>query len=264
MAQRKYFNTRVTLAEVSYAASRDVTFKTGFLRMPFGVYDWQETYRSGLIDYAMPRVDYGHTGVDFAVPGIGGTVRKGPLQLEATAYSGRSTDVWNDNQVKQGISGRVQWYAAPGILIGASRVSDEQRQQRRPTYFVNGLDGVDIRITRPYWMLRGEAIRGTIGGREYKGAYVDLYHRLPGLPDWTATARLEELHPDPRYRSARQITLGMRWTITPEWSATVNWRTNDIYRRYPGTWVQQSGPQGDFILQIYRMITTHSETKLGG
>ncbi|MFM7321208.1 MAG: hypothetical protein ACKO5K_06760, partial [Armatimonadota bacterium] len=198
------------------------------------------------------------------IPNVRAPARiRGAFQFEGAAYSGRSTDVWNDNQVKQGFSGRVQWYPAPGVIVGFSRVSDDQRRQRRPTYFVNGLEGIDIRIARPYWMLRGEAIRGTIDGRAYTGAYLDAYHRLPGLQDWTATARIEQLHPDPRYRSARQLTLGVRWTVTPEWSLTLNWRANDIYGRYPRTWVQQSGPQGDFIFQVYRMITTHSEAPIG-
>src|SRR5690349_4140545 len=31
----------------------------GLIRLPFGIYDNRETYASGLIDYPMPRVDYG-------------------------------------------------------------------------------------------------------------------------------------------------------------------------------------------------------------
>src|SRR5260221_627470 len=41
----------------------------GIIRLPFGIYDYRETYASGLIDYPMPRVDYSLNSVDWGVPG---------------------------------------------------------------------------------------------------------------------------------------------------------------------------------------------------
>src|SRR5207249_2767821 len=44
--------------------------QAGVIRIPFGVYDYRETYASGIIDYPMARLDYGDNSVDWGVPGV--------------------------------------------------------------------------------------------------------------------------------------------------------------------------------------------------
>jgi hypothetical protein len=83
---------------------------------------------------------------------------------------------------------------------------------------------------------------------------MDAYYRMPGLPQWTLTGRAEQIKPTPLTERVYQTTLGARWTASPTWTFTVNWRKNNIGTKYARTWVPQSAKGGDFLFQIYRTI----------
>lgn len=259
LVQRRYFSTRIVEASVERPVSSSTTLRAGLQRLPFGIYDWQETYRSGLIDYAMPRVDYGTSGVDQSVLGVGATVRRDRVQAEGAAFTGNGVTVWNDFTPRRGAAGRVQLFLPPDTIIGLSHVSQSQKRFSGGERWAQ-LSGLDLRYARPYLVLRGEVIQGTLGGRRYDGAYLDSYYRLPGLPAWTLTARTEALKPTPTAPRIHQLTLGARWTLTPEWSATVNWRQNNLTptNTYPGTWIAPAGKRGAVIVQLYRIIALGS------
>ncbi len=250
LVQRKYFATRIVEAQVERPLSSTFTLRAGLQRLPFGIYDWQETYRSGLIDYAMPRVDYGATGMEQSVTGLGGTIRQDRLQAEGVAFSGKGTTVWNTYTPYRGGAGRVQLFLPTDTILGLSHCSESQAKFGGGEQQVR-MSGVDLRYTRPYLVLRGEVLQGTIAGLRYAGAYLDGFYRLPGLPAWTITARGERLRPTPSSPSTHQATLGVRWTIDSQWTTTVNWRGNDIGTKYLGSWVPQSGKHGDVLVQIY-------------
>ena len=254
LVRRRYFATRTVEAQAERRLSERDSLKVGLQKLPFGIYDSQETYRSGLIDYPMPRVDYGTSGIDQAVRGVGATVRRGRLLAEGAAFSGPGVTVWNGDLAYRGGVGRVQMFLPPSTIVGLSRCSESQVDRGDGSRRAVSLNGVDLRYARPFLVLRGEAIQGTIERRAYRGFYLDAYYRLPGLPAWTLTARGERLKPDPDSAAAHQSTLGARYTLDPRWTLTVNWRSNNINARYPSTWVPQSGRRGTVLLQVYHTI----------
>ncbi|MBB6051921.1 hypothetical protein [Armatimonas rosea] len=203
----------------------------------------------------MPRTDYGDSGVEQSVLGVGATVRHKRLLAEGVGFTGNGVTVWNDFTPRRGAGGRVQLFLPPDALVGLSHLSQSQVKFGGGERWVQ-LSGLDLRYARPYLVLRGEVIQGTLGGKRYEGAYLDSFYRLPGVPAWTVTARTETLKPSPSAPRIGQVTLGARWTITPEWSASLNWRRNDLTRTrtYPGTWVTPSGKHGTVLVQLYRII----------
>src|SRR5262245_50146011 len=56
------FLVQRAVVEKDWGAQR---LQLGVIRIPFGIYDYRETYASGLIDYPIPRVDYGLNSVDW-------------------------------------------------------------------------------------------------------------------------------------------------------------------------------------------------------
>jgi hypothetical protein len=255
--QRKYFSSRISEANVEKTLSPQASVKVGLQRLPFGLYDLQETYRSGLIDYAMPRVDYGSSGMDQSVLGIGGTFQQGMTQLEGVVFTGNGVTVWNGYTPRRGVAGRVQRFIPSNTIVGLSYCSQTQKGFMGKEQGVT-MGGIDIRYTRPYLVLRGEVMRGNLAGDHYQGAYkggyIDAYYRMPGLPAWTLTARTEQIKPSPMTQEAHQTTLGARWTMNPAWTVVANWRKNTIGTKYGGTWTRQSGKNGDFLFQIYHTI----------
>jgi len=228
--------------------------QVGLVRLPFGIYDYRETYASGLIDYPMPRVDYGLRSLDWGVPGAkwsGGTSK---LQVEAAGFAGRSSGVWGNFNDTVGGAVRVQAYF-PGVIIGASHWQGTMGLPDWTSGAVRHnsvhMDGIDIRYTRPHLVVRGELLYGALGGRQMEGAYVDVYYHLPKYQRITLVARAELLKPDPGLPYGDQLTFGIRYIAHPDWVLAMNWRTNNFNKAYQATWTPYSGSKGALFLQIY-------------
>lgn len=235
----------------------------GLVRLPFGIYDYRETYSSGLIDYPLPRVDYGLNSVDWGVPGgkwIGGSPK---LQVEAAAFAGKSSGVWGNQNGVGGAALRVQTYLR-GVILGASHwegylnLPEAPGDSGVPTFSVapSGrtlvhMSGIDVRFTRPHLLLRGEFLAGTLGDRQMEGWYLDVYYHLPKYQQFTIVARVEALRPDPALLYGRQVTLGVRYTAARDWTLAVNWRRNNFDHAYADSWTSYSGTRGTVFLQIY-------------
>src|SRR5262249_45378443 len=136
----------------------------GMIRLPFGIYDYRETYASGLIDYPMPRVDYGLNAVDWGVPGAKWSGGPPAFQLEAAAFNGSSYGVWINIANVNGAAFRVKIYIHD-LILGASRWDG---YLRLPVFGPSGpmgfkhrdvhINGLDIRYTRPHLLVRGELL----------------------------------------------------------------------------------------------------------
>lgn len=226
----------------------------GVIRLPFGIYDYRETYASGLIDYPLPRVDYGLNSVDWGVPGIRLVAGGYRLQLELAAFEGRAAGVWSNTNNVGGMAGRLQTYVRD-LILGLSQWdgyfdTNFHCNKRRRVH----VSGLDVRFTRPHLLLRGEYIFGNMGSGAMHGWYVDIYYHLPKYDRWTLTARMEALRPGPKMALGRQFTLGARYTLDRNWILSVNWRKNNGDEFYPYTWTPYAGKAGDVFFQVYRKI----------
>lgn len=229
----------------------------GVIRIPFGIYDYKETYASGLIDYPMPRVDFSQTGVDWGVPGgmwVGGT---SALQIEAALFSGKAVGPWGNLNRLGGGTVRAQTYVKD-LVVGASRwdgfidLPDFSSQYAGAYNHTQvHLTGVDMRYTRPHLLLRGEFLFGTMGGDQMRGWYLDTYYHLPKYEKFTLVSRVEEMRPTSKSPTGRQLTLGTRFTATQDWIFSLNWRINNMNKGYQGTWTPYAGRGGNFFIQAF-------------
>ncbi len=224
----------------------------GMIRLPFGIYDYQETYASGLIDYPMPRVNYGLDSVDWGVPGVKWSGGSPDFQFEAAAFEGRATGVWENQNTLGGGALRAQAYIG-SLLLGFSRWDGyldlpSKAGINRAAVHENGFD---LRFTRPHLLLRGELLFGILGGDQMQGEYLDIYYHLPKYAKWTLTARLEALRPEPDMPLGQQLTLGVRYTASPHWVFTLNWRRNNRAVASDYSWTGYTGADGAVLAQIY-------------
>ncbi len=231
--------------------------QAGVIRLPFGIYEHQETYASGLIDYPMPRVDYAYNSVDWGVPGASWSGGTANLQLEAAAVSGDALGDWNNHNHVDGLVGRAQAYFGTCIL-GISRWDGHQNPfpdaYAAPNEAVH-LTGLDIRYTRPHLMMRGEYIAGELAGDQTRGWYLDAYYRLPQLEKWSLVGRVEQLKPGTSDPMSRQITVGVRWVAARDWILSVDLRANNMNKAYSPSWTAYAGGMGDLLFQAYHKIT---------
>jgi hypothetical protein len=236
----------------------------GMIRLPFGIYDYRETYASGLIDYPMPRLDYGFNSVDWGVPGVQWTGGSPRFQIEAAGFDGDASGAWGNTNRLGGGAVRVQTYLRD-LILGSSYwggyvdISLTKRDKDGDTYTITQrrrvrLNGLDIRYTRPHLLLRGEFLFGVLGGKRMEGWYLDAYYHLPRYEKWTLAARLESLRPGAGMPYGRQVTLGVRYTLSRDWVLAVNWRHNNINAAYPYSWTPDAGAGGDFYLQVYHEL----------
>ena len=229
------------------------TAAAGIIRLPFGIYDLRETYASGLIDYPLARGDYAYHAVDWAVPGVMWSGGPPSVQVEAAAFGGRGTEIWDNTGQVRGAAGRVQTYAGTAIL-GFSRWDGEAQNspasvRMQPVH----LNGFDLRYTRTQLLVRGEYLFGTLSGSRMTGWYVDAYYRLPQYEHWSLVGRVERLLPGSNAAEGRQTTLGVRYVAARDWTLAVNWRHNNgpAYGKY---WTPAAFGRGDVLLQAYHRI----------
>lgn len=250
LASRKWGSMQLQHASITEDLRRS-TLEAGVIRLPFGIYDLRETYATGIIDYPIARVDYGLNSVDWGVPGAKWVGGSPDLQVEAAAFEGRAAGVWCNLNNVGGAAIRLQT-GMKDAIIGVSRwdgyFDTNWGGNTRNTAHVNGLD---LRYTRPHLLIRGEYLFGTLGER-MEGAYLDLYYHLPKFAKWTLAARAEMLRPGPDDPTKQQLTLGVRYTSSPQWIFAVNWRRNNA--GYTPSWTPLSGSRGDWYFQIYRKL----------
>jgi hypothetical protein len=249
-AARKFGSLQLQQASVA-ADLRSSTLEAGVIRLPFGIYDYRETYASGIIDYPMPRVDYALNSVDWGVPGAKWSGGGPKLQVEAAAFDGRGAGVWSNLNNVGGTAVRLQT-GLKDAIIGLSRWdgffdTNWGGNVRNSTH----VNGVDLRYTRPHLLVRGEYLFGTLAER-MEGAYLDVYYHLPKFAKWTLAARAEMLRPGPDDPARRQLTLGVRYTSSPQWIFVVNWRRSNT--GYTPSWTPLSGSRGDWYFQVYRKL----------
>ena len=244
--------------------------EVGLVRLPFGIYDYRETYASGIIDYPLARTDYGYSSVDWGVPGAKWTGGSPNLQIEAAAFAGRSSGVWGNVNDAGGAALRLQTYRK-GIILGASHwegylhLPAEPYNSYGPAYTPEGgprsavsISGLDVRFTRPHLLIRGELLAGTLDGQQMNGWYLDIYYHLPKYQQFTFVARAEAMRPDSDEPIGRQITFGVRYTAARDWTLAVNWRRNNFDHAYSNSWTSFSGTSGMVYFQYLPQVQSVS------
>lgn len=227
--------------------------QAGMVRLPFGIYEPRETYGTGIIDYPLARGDYGYHSLDWGVPGASWAGGPASLQVEAAAFSGKGVGIWDNKGTVRGGAARIQTYAGDAIL-GLSRwdgaVQDSPASRLVLPVHMTGLD---LRYTKTRLLVRGEYLFGTLSGDQMTGWYLDAYYRLPQHEHWSLVGRLEWLKPGRDDGEGRQITLGVRDAISPDWTLAVNWRQNNgpAYGHY---WTPSALRSGDVYLQAYHRV----------
>lgn len=229
------------------------TAAAGIVRLPFGIYDLRETYASGLIDYPLARGDYAYHSVDWGVPGAAWSGGPPNMQVEAAAFSGRGTGIWDNQGRIRGAAARAQTYAGTAIF-GFSRWDGAVQEfpSAHGTQPVH-LNGLDLRYTKTQLLVRGEYLFGTLAGDQMTGWYLDAYYRLPQSQKWSLVGRLERLKPGSDDPEGRQVTLGVRYVAARDWTLAMNWRRNNgpAYGKY---WTPSAFGGGDVLLQAYHRI----------
>lgn len=225
----------------------------GIVRLPFGIYDPRETYASGLIDYPLARGDYNYHSVDWGVPGVAWTGGPPSVQVEAAGFSGRGTGIWDNHGRIRGAALRAQTYVGTAIL-GFSRwdgaVQDSPGASGTQPVHLNGFD---LRYTKTQLIVRGEYLFGRLSGDQMTGWYLDAYYRLPQHEKWSLVGRLERLKPGSSDPEGRQVTLGVRYVATRDWTLAVNWRHNNGLP-YGKFWTPSAVGGGDVYLQAYHRV----------
>ena len=225
----------------------------GLVRVPFGIYDPRETYASGLIDYPMTRGDYAYHSVDWGAPGVFWSGGPANLQLEAAGFSGKGTGIWDNQSEISGGAVRAQTYAGNAIL-GLSRwdgtLHDKITSQVSRPVHMTGLDG---RYTKNELLVRGEYLFGSLASSRERGWYLDTYYRLPHQQRWTLVGRVEALKLGDTYAESRQLTLGVRAVLSPDWTLAANWRHNNGHA-YAPNWNLSAPNRGDIFLQAFRRL----------
>jgi hypothetical protein len=207
-----------------------------------------------LIDYPMPRGDDTYHSVDWGVPGMSFSGGTPLLQVEAAGFSGKSSGIWDNQNIVRGGALRLQTYTHD-LILGVSRwdgalQSDPTYSQMQPVH----LNGLDVRYTQPHLLLRGECLFGELGGDHEWGWYLDAYYHLPQLAKWTVTGRLEQFKPGSDYPLSHQVTLGVRYVASPQWTLVLNWRSNNAASSDQETWTTEAGKSGDVFLQVYHKL----------
>ena len=240
--------------EDTSADTLPLRLEAGIVRIPFGIYDYEETYTSGLIDYPLPRLDYAYDSVDWGVAGLKATGSRGPVQIEAAGFSGAGQGTWGNFNHVDGGAVRVQSYLPPPLVVGASVWQGHQANAPGLGGAPVSIAGIDGRFTREYLLLRGEAMVGTLAGDHMHGGYLDAYYRLPGVSQVTLVGRVEALKPATDQPEARQLTLGARWVFSPDWTLSGNWQRNNIANAYLFTWTEPTRKGGAVLFQLLHRI----------
>lgn len=226
--------------------------QAGLVRLPFGIYNTQETYASGLIDYPLGRGDYGYNSVDWGAPGVAWSGGSSLVQIETAYFNGRASGVFGNSNPVGGASARVQTYMQ-GVILGASHwsgytVAGYDGPPQRQNVHLNGLDW---RYTRPHLLIRGEYLFGSFSSDYMHGAYLDMYYHLPKYGKFTLVSRLEALKPGGADPTRKQLTLGLRYAMTPQWTLSANWRHGIGSHNYDASWQPYASRGGDLLFQAY-------------
>ncbi len=242
----------------------------GLIRLPFGIYDYRETYASGIIDYPLARVDYALNGVDWGAPGGKFTTsipKLSNLQIEVAGLSGDASGPWGNRNTLNGVVERIQIYQKD-LIVGLSRWdgnldvpltgygggysgSFSPVVARSPVR----INGIDWRYTRPHLVVRGEYIFGTLAGNQTHGTYADVYYHLPKYDQITFVGRAEGFRAATGRAYRKQLTLGVRYTASPSWIFSMNWRINTDPGPNAYTWAPFTGNSGELWLQTMYKIT---------
>ena len=75
------------------------------------------------------------------------------------------------------------------------------------------------------------------------------------LAKWTLTGRLEQFKPGADYPISHQVTLGVRYVASPQWTLVLNWRRNNAASSYAPTWTTDAPKNGDIFLQVYHKLS---------
>jgi hypothetical protein len=183
----------------------------GRFQVPFGIHNRSELYYVGLMHDPLIK-DYPLHGPHLIDSASGAEYLRavGPWQVEGALFSHRGVG----GILPSGDEGalRVQWFGGP-LILGASAVRERGSPtapgQREAVRFL----GLDWRLSRPHWIVRGEWVTGRVAGASPGGFYVDLLYHPTALPRITFVGRIEAVDGESATGSQRRQTVGFKWEL---------------------------------------------------
>jgi hypothetical protein len=192
----------------------------GRFQAPFGIHNRSELYYVGLIED--PLIKYYPTRGPHLIESASGLEyvgARGSWQLEGSLFSHRGPG----GVIPSGDEGavRIQWFGGP-LILGASLF----RERRLPGEAGDGGDarflGLDWRLSRPAWIVRGELVTGRVAGASPGGFYLDLLYHPVSLPRITFLGRTEAVYGQRGGGSGRRQTVGLKWQFYRETALAIN------------------------------------------
>jgi hypothetical protein len=193
-------------------------FKLGRFYLPIGIHDYSELYYVGFISIPITKY-YSYRGT---VPyrseqGLQWDSRHGRWSWELALIGDAGSQSTLGLERPRGVVGRVQTTAGRWIIgmNGYDAEEDYERGGQQVHWY-----GLDLRYSRPRWVLRGEAFAGTAEGDDIRSYYVDVLYHPDALPRWTFLGRAEAvsgLHHHTRYTVGARVVLGRGLTGSANW-----------------------------------------------
>jgi hypothetical protein len=198
-------------------------FKLGRFYLPLGIHDYSELYYVGFISIPLTKYYAFRGSVPYrSEQGFGWDARSGRWSWEVALIGDAGSQETLGLERPRGAVGRLQTAIGPLIVgfNGYDAAEDLQHGGRQVHWY-----GLDLRYSRPRWVLRGEAFTGTAAGDDISSYYLDVLYHPDALPRWTFLGRAEAVsgvHHHARY------TLGARVVLGRGLAGSINWIDNHL------------------------------------
>jgi hypothetical protein len=186
----------------------------GRFQAPFGIHNRSELYYVGLVyDPLIKNYPLGGPHLFDPASGFEYVGSRGAWQLEGALFSHRGPG----GVLPSGDEGamRVQWLAGP-LILGTSLFRERplpgEAGKRGDSKFL----GLDWRLSRPAWIVRGELVTGRVAGASPGGFYLDLLYHPVSLPRITFFGRVEAVYGQQGAESSQRQTVGLKWEFYRE------------------------------------------------
>ncbi|MDO8586503.1 MAG: porin [Armatimonadota bacterium] len=191
---------------------KGLAVRAGKFRTPFGIHQPAEIDYFGFINRPIAK-DAPAAGMSLsrASNGVRFSTGKPEMEIQLSILDG--TEEMN-SAVGRNVLFRAQRYAGH-LITGFNAYQGHNADAQRFNVW-----GVDWRYSKPHLIVRGEALKGSLGPDRLQGGYVDVFYHFATIPALTLFARMEALSEN----STRAVTGGCKYVLSRKSTLNVNWR----------------------------------------